>query len=207
MQPVLERCGCHARIPHLAIPASCARSYLTTGLVMQSTGRYYVLTIVVFTVMLAGNLSVALITGVLKYSLPVLMMGSAANSLGYGSGLTSTLVSLIANAGPEDQAIATAVSYLFRSLGSVVGLSVGTTLTQDFLRQSLHRRLSGANVDEIVKRVRESLEYLEQLKPAVREQVVRAYQDGLQAAFWFTVSLTALTVVISFFVKEKPLAG
>ncbi|KAI9068970.1 MFS general substrate transporter [Trametes sanguinea] len=180
---------------------------LTTGLVMQSTGRYYVLTIVVFTVMLAGNLSVALITGVLKYSLPVLMMGSAANSLGYGSGLTSTLVSLIANAGPEDQAIATAVSYLFRSLGSVVGLSVGTTLTQDFLRQSLHRRLSGANVDEIVKRVRESLEYLEQLKPAVREQVVRAYQDGLQAAFWFTVSLTALTVVISFFVKEKPLAG
>ncbi|OSC98585.1 MFS general substrate transporter [Trametes coccinea BRFM310] len=180
---------------------------LATGLVMQSTGRYYALTIVAFTVMLTGNVTVALVTGVVRYALPALMIGSAANNLGYGSGLTSTLVSLIANAGPEDQAIATAVSYLFRSLGSVVGLSVGTTLTQDFLRQSLHRRLSGANVDEIVKRVRESLEYLEQLKPAVREQVVHAYQDGLQAAFWFTVGLTALTVVTSFFVKEKPLAG
>ena len=66
-----------------------------------------------------------------------------------GAGITSTLVALIANAGPDDQAIATAVSYLFRSLGSVVGLSVGTTLTQDVLRQSLRKRLSGENVDEV----------------------------------------------------------
>lgn len=41
------------------------------------------------------------------------------------------------------------VSYLFRSLGSVVGLSVGTTLTQATLRKRLHERLSGADVDEV----------------------------------------------------------
>ena len=64
-----------------------------------------------------------------------------------GSGITSTLIALIANAGPEDQAIATAVSYLFRSLGSVVGLSVGTSITQDVLRHSLRKRLSGAGAD------------------------------------------------------------
>ncbi|KAI0660206.1 MFS general substrate transporter [Cubamyces menziesii] len=180
---------------------------LTTGLIMQTTGRYYVLTISVFVLMLAGNTLVALVTGVVKYSLVGLIIGSTSTNLGYGSGLTSTIVSLIANAGPEDQAIATAVSYLFRSLGSVIGLSVGTTLTQDFLRQSLRRRLSGSNVDEIVKKVRESLEYLEQLEPAVREKVIHAYQDGLQAAFWFTVALSALTVLVSFYVKEKPLAG
>ncbi|KAI8977830.1 MFS general substrate transporter [Trametes punicea] len=180
---------------------------LTTGLVMQSTGRYYMLTIVVFVFMLAGNVTVALVTGVVKYSLLGLIIGSASTNLGYGSGITSTLISLIANAGPEDQAIATAVSYLFRSLGSVIGLSVGTTLTQDFLRHSLHKRLSGASVDEIVRHVRESLEYLEQLEPTVRVKVVQAYQDGLQAAFWFTVALSALTVVISFYVKEKPLSG
>ncbi|KAI0668263.1 MFS general substrate transporter [Trametes maxima] len=180
---------------------------LVTGLIMQATGRYYVLTVVMFMLMLAGNTLVALVTGVVKYSLAGIIIGSAANSLGYGSGITSTLIALIANAGPEDQAIATAVSYLFRSLGSVVGLSVGTTLAQDVLRQSLRSRLSGENVDEIVQRVRESLEYLEQLEPAVREKVVYSYQDGLQAAFWFTVALSAATVVVSFFVKEKPLAG
>jgi hypothetical protein len=74
---------------------------------------------------------------------------------------------MIANAGPEDQAIATAgetisiqnykpssyfyilVSYLFRSLGSVVGLSIGSTLVQDTLRTLLHRRLSGIDADEV----------------------------------------------------------
>ena len=42
-----------------------------------------------------------------------------------------------------------AVSYLFRSLGSVVGLSVGSTLVQGTLRSALHRKLSGADVDEV----------------------------------------------------------
>ncbi|KAI0755674.1 MFS general substrate transporter [Fomes fomentarius] len=176
---------------------------LSTGLIMQTTGRYYVLTIAVFTLMLAGDVVVSLTTGPLvKYSLAALSIGGYIS----GAGLTSTLVALVANAGPEDQAIATAVSYLFRSLGSVVGLSVGTTLTQDVLRQSLRKRLSGGDVDEIIRRVRESLEYIGELEPAVRVKVVRAYQDGLQAAFWFTVVLTALTVVTAFYIKEKPLA-
>ena len=82
-----------------------------------------------------------------------------------GSGITTSLISLIANAGQADQAIATAgrlstylsinfahkiaVSYLFRSLGSVVGLSVGATLVQGTLRSSLQRKLSGQDVDEV----------------------------------------------------------
>jgi hypothetical protein len=41
------------------------------------------------------------------------------------------------------------VSYLFRSLGSVVGLSVGSTLVQNVLRSSLHLKLSGQDVDEV----------------------------------------------------------
>jgi hypothetical protein len=89
-------------------------------------------------------------------------------SLGNGGGITSTLIALIANAGAADQAIATAgmlsaccqipgrrptdallVSYLFRSLGSVVGVSVGSSLVQDTLRQKLRQRLSHGDVDEV----------------------------------------------------------
>ena len=75
--------------------------------------------------------------------------GIISNNLGIGAGITSTLVALVANAGPEDQAVATAVSYLFRSLGSVVGLSVGTTLTNDVVRNTLRKRLSGDDVEEV----------------------------------------------------------
>ena len=42
-----------------------------------------------------------------------------------------------------------AVSYLFRSLGSVVGVSIGSTLMQNTLRSTLQRRLSGADVDKV----------------------------------------------------------
>lgn len=66
-----------------------------------------------------------------------------------GCGLTTTLVSLIAQAGPTDQAVATAVSYLFRSLGSVLCLSVGSTIFQATLRSKLRSALEGADVDEV----------------------------------------------------------
>ena len=84
-----------------------------------------------------------------------------------GSGVTTSLISLIANAGQADQAIATAgkplpvsqllfnlteitiVSYLFRSLGSVIGLSIGSTLIQNTLRSTLHKKVSGADVDKV----------------------------------------------------------
>ena len=66
-----------------------------------------------------------------------------------GCGLTTTLVSLIGQAGPADQAVATAVSYLFRSLGSVLCLSVGSTVFQATLRRRLSSTLEGADVDEV----------------------------------------------------------
>lgn len=86
-----------------------------------------------------------------------------------GSGITTTLIAIIANARQEDQAVATAgrrhltlfpenylkrffpVSYLFRSLGSVVGLSVGSTLVQATLRYLLRLRLSGDDAQEVSK--------------------------------------------------------
>ena len=43
--------------------------------------------------------------------------------------------------------------------------------------------------------MRESLGYLDQLDPAVRAEVVWAYQDGLQAAFWVTAALCAVLYV------------
>lgn len=85
-----------------------------------------------------------------------------------GSGITTSLISLIVNAGPQDQAVATAgargclpvgeknskppiaASYLYRSLGSVVGVSVGSTLLQEGLRKELRRELSGIDIEEVL---------------------------------------------------------
>ncbi|OCH90873.1 MFS general substrate transporter [Obba rivulosa] len=179
---------------------------LMSGLIMQATGKYYVLTLGVFGMMLSGTVLSVGVTGALTHSLVGLFIGLALTNFGNGAGITTTLIALIANAGQADQALATAVSYLFRSLGSVVGLSVGTTIAQDTLRRQLRKRLTGADVDEIIMRVRESLEYMDTLAPKERAAVVLSYQDGIQAALWFTVALSVCALVCAIFVKEKPLA-
>ncbi|PCH33949.1 MFS general substrate transporter [Wolfiporia cocos MD-104 SS10] len=179
---------------------------VSSGLIMRATGRYYALTVFVYFLSMVGMALIAGVTGPLLFTMVGLGAGLAVMNLGGWAGLTTTLIALIANAGAENQAVATAVSYLFRSLGSVVLLSVATTLFQETLRMRLHERLSGDDVQKIIMRVRESLSYLEKLEPATREAVVQSYQDGLQVALWFAVILGGITVLSSVFIKEKPLA-
>ncbi|KAF9041549.1 member of the major facilitator superfamily [Panaeolus papilionaceus] len=171
---------------------------LSGGLIIQATAKFYAITVIGYILLLCGTLTVTFTSGVLIVS----SLGVAV-----GSGITTSLVSLIANAGQTDQAIATAVSYLFRSLGSVVGLSVGSTLVQGHLRSSLRQKLSGDDVDEIIRKVRESLDYLKELDPARRAIVRSSYNEAIHVTFWFSVGLAACALVSSLFIKEKNLAN
>ncbi|KAF8157219.1 member of the major facilitator superfamily [Crassisporium funariophilum] len=177
------------------------------GLTMQATGKFYMLTVIGYLALLTGTIVVTLTSGVLVTSLVGIAIGLLMSSLGNGSGITTSLISLIANAGQADQAIATAVSYLFRSLGSVVGLSVGSTLVQGTLRSALHRRLTGSDVDEIVRKVRESLHYLDELDPLTRAAVRGSYEEAIHVTLWFSVAMAACGFASSLFIKEKPLVS
>ncbi|KAJ3576364.1 hypothetical protein NP233_g456 [Leucocoprinus birnbaumii] len=181
---------------------------LSRGLIMQATGKYYTLTCVAYVVLLAGTISVLTGTGFmgLPRSTPQVIAGLALTVLGNGSGITTSLISLIANAGRADQAIATAVSYLFRSLGSVVGLSIGSTIVQSTLRSVLHRTLHGKDTDEIAQKVRESLEYLKTLDPETQLIVRSAYGDAVHNVLIFSVSMAVAAMVSSWFIIEKPLS-
>ncbi|KXN85815.1 Vacuolar membrane amino acid uptake transporter fnx2, partial [Leucoagaricus sp. SymC.cos] len=125
-------------------------SSLICGVLMQSTGRYYWLSTGAYSVMASGIIVVMGGTGVFrtKGSLGEIVAGLAVTALGYGGGITTSLVSLIANVDRSDQAVATAVTYFFRSLGSVVGLSVGSTLVQTTLRSTLRHTVKGKDADE-----------------------------------------------------------
>ncbi|KAJ2922622.1 hypothetical protein H1R20_g14488, partial [Candolleomyces eurysporus] len=188
----------------LAVLGSVSGS-LGGGLIMQATGKYYKLTVFAYLLLLIGTLSITLSAGVVITSTIGIALGLLISSTGNGTGVTTSLISLIANAGPEDQAIATAVSYLFRSLGSVVGISMGSTIVQMSLRSTLIKRLSGQDVEEIVRRVRESLGYLEKLDPTTRAIVRSSYETAIQSAFWFSVGIAILCFISSLFIIEKPL--
>ncbi|KAG5639734.1 hypothetical protein H0H81_000014 [Sphagnurus paluster] len=141
------------------------------GLTIQATGKFHLITVLSYGVQFLGTGLVNFSTGLLFHSTFWLGVGLAIASLGNGCGITTSLIALIANAGQEDQAIATAVSYLFRSLGAVVGVSFGSTLVQETIRTYLRGNLSGRDVEEIILRVRESLSYVETLDPETRAVV------------------------------------
>ncbi|KAG0135333.1 major facilitator superfamily domain-containing protein [Tuber indicum] len=175
------------------------------GLIMEKTGKYYYLTVLSYTLFFSGTIPVFLATGILGNSTPTITAGIACMGFGNGIGVTSILIALIAVAGHEEQAVATAVSYLFRALGQVTGVSVSSMLVQGSLRGELTRVLDGADADEIVHKVRSSLSAINTLAPATRELVLAAYQNALHSAFLLGIVLAFLSVLSSVFIREKAL--
>ncbi|KAI4217563.1 MAG: hypothetical protein LQ351_000159 [Letrouitia transgressa] len=157
---------------------------LFAGLVMQRTGKFYWLSVAAYTGVVVGMFPTLLCSNLVVNSTYGISVGLIISGFGNGIGVTSSLIGLIANAAPQDQAVVTACSYLFRSMGSVIGLSLSATVTQQSLRVQLQDRLnSGNDAAEIVKRVRESLEYIKTLDSNTRFIVRDCYSNATGHGF------------------------
>ncbi|KAL9593502.1 MAG: hypothetical protein Q9179_005848 [Wetmoreana sp. 5 TL-2023] len=186
-----------------AILASVSGS-LSGGLVMQKTGRYYWLTITAYTMLFLGVLLIMLCSGLLVNNTYAISVGLATSGLGNGIGVTSSLIGLISNAAQADQAVATACSYLFRSLGSIVGLSLSATVVQQSLRNQLQDRLnSGKDADKIVQRVRQSLDYIRTLPPDVKQVVRECYSNATRDGFGLMLGFVFFSMLTAWFIREK----
>ena len=171
---------------------------LTGGLLMQRTGKYYWLTVVAYSTTTLGTLLIILCTGLVVNNTYGISSGLVLGGFCLGIGTTTTLIGLIANAAPEDQALATACSYLFRSLGSVVILSLSSSVVQQSLRNQLREQLNhGENADEVVKRVRQSLDYVNTLEPAVRRAVRQCFATSTRNGFVFVLGIACCAMLAS----------
>ena len=184
---------------------------LFAGIYMQRTGKFYWLTVIAYSGMLLGLVVITLASGVLINSVPLIIIGISIAQAGNGVGVTSTLIGLIANASHEDQAVATACSYLFRSLGSVFGVSMSATAANQALRKNLANELPKLGLPEkkaieIADRVRESLSYLRHLEPDVKAVVADCYAKSTTAAFVLQIGLVAGAAISAWFIREKALS-
>ena len=151
-----------------------------------------------YTTLMLGLIPILLFTGLVANSTYGISVGMIMCGFANGIGVTTSLIGLIANASPEDQAVATACSYLFRSLGSVVGLSLSATVVQQSLRNQLRDRLeSGKDADQIMQEVRESLDYIKTLEPGVREIVRQCYGSATRAGFGLMLGIVAFAMLSS----------
>ncbi|KAI4108767.1 MAG: hypothetical protein LQ345_007095 [Seirophora villosa] len=176
------------------------------GLLMQKTGRYYWLTVIAYTVLFFGVLIIMLFSDLIMNNTYGIAVGLVLGGFGNGVGVTSSLIGLISNAAQADQAVATACSYLFRTMGSVVGLSLSSTVVQQSLRNQLQERLnSGKDAEEVVQQVRQSLDYIKTLPPDVRQVVQDCYSHATRDGFGLMLGITFFAMLSAWFIREKRL--
>ncbi|KAI5287700.1 hypothetical protein KEM54_005809 [Ascosphaera aggregata] len=180
---------------------------LGSGFIMRRTGHYYSLTLWGCWMAVLGLLIIFLTAGAVCSSITGMVVGSILAAFGGGISITTTLIGLIANCAPEDQAIVTACSYLFRTTGSVIGLSMASTLVQQSLRGNLRSALhDNADIEKIVAEVRQSLDYIKRLDPMSREIVMRAYGSAVDLAFGGMVAIAVLGIGTAVCIRERKLS-
>ncbi|RDL40614.1 MFS general substrate transporter [Venustampulla echinocandica] len=180
---------------------------LVSGKYMQKTGKYYALTIFCVVISLIGTTIIFICSGPLFNFSWGLIIGLSISAFGSGAVITTSLLSVLANSNPADQAIATACTYLFRSLGSVIGVSLSATVVQQSLRTKLRAALkSGKEADQIVEGVRESLDYIKLLEPSLRDVVRKCYQGAVSNAFGLSIGVVCGGLAVSLFIREKRLS-
>lgn len=176
------------------------------GIYMQKTGRYYWLTVICYSTLVLGAIGIALFTGAVATSVVGIVVAMCICAFSNGIGVTSSLIALIANAGQEDQAITTACSYLFRSMGSVFGVSMSATAVNQVLRSTLREQLgSGADADRIAEEVRRSLDVLKTLPSGLRDIVRDCYARSTRTAFTVDILIVSGAAISAWFIMEKPL--
>jgi hypothetical protein len=113
-------------------------------------------------------------------------------------------VALISNAPRADAAVVIACSYLFRSLGSSIGISLASAVLQQVLRAQLAARLgSGEEARRVEERVRESLDYIRTLEPAAARAVRACYRAATVTVFAACAAPLALALGASLLVRER----
>ena len=111
----------------------------------------------------------------------------------------------VSNVSAADQAVATACSFLFRSLGAVVGVSLVGNLIQNVLRIRLRASLELQEADQIIRGIAQSLEFIKELPSGTRAIVQDCYSAGIQAGFTMCVALLGFATLSAFWWREKKL--
>ncbi|KAG6103457.1 hypothetical protein E4U14_006250 [Claviceps sp. LM454 group G7] len=169
----------------LPSPVGVSVMSVLAGYMMKRTGRFVTL----------GILSmITIITGIIFFTLmgrtSSIWLTSAAFFLvggGYGALLTTTLLACIAAVDHPHQAVVTSATYLARSLGGTVGITVGSAVYQNILQARLWDRFGDQpNAADEIRRIRDDLGELRHLPPGWYDGVMDSFMDAFRGV-WLTM--------------------
>ncbi|KAI5894059.1 MFS general substrate transporter [Schizophyllum commune H4-8] len=175
------------------------------GWVMRKTGKLYTLTLVSSLLTVLANVLVVLWTD--KTSAFHLWFDIVPQGFGMASSITSTLIAMIAGVYKEDMAVATGITYLFRTTGQVLGVSLSGAILQAVLLSQLRHRITGPNAAEIIYEIRHSIATIRDLDPLTKEAAVRSYGDALRVVFVFQLVMCIIAFLSCVPIQENALPG
>jgi MFS family permease len=165
------------------------------GYIMKKTGRYVGLGILA----VSSQLAATVILTILRQDSPVWPLRIVFFLLGSGQGamLTVTLLACLAATDHSHQATITSATYAFRSVGSTVGITIGSTIYQNVLKTQLWEHFGGLpGAAEEIKRIRDDLDELKNLPAGWYDGVMASFQEAFRSV-WFTMLGLAVLGVIS----------
>jgi MFS family permease len=175
------------------------------GWIMRRTGKLYTLTLVSAALAIYSSIQIAM----WNENSPQwhLWVDIVPQGFGMASLITSTLIAVIACVSKADVAVATGITYLFRTTGQVLGVSLSGTLLQSILLSKLRQRIHGPNAEEFISRIRHSTDVVKSLDPTLRKAATESYADALRVVFICQLILNVLTLLCCTAIQENPLPG
>jgi len=189
------------------LPHSISLSFgsVFAGWLMRRTGKYWML--IMSSALLVFLTSVLLALWNNNTASFDLWLDIVPGGFGGSSVITATLIALISSVDRSHVAVATGMSYLFRTSGQVLGVSLSGALVQAVLLRRLQENITGPDAAELIQRIRHSTSVIATLDPPLRDAAVAAYSSALRAVF-ICQAVTAFLVVLSCLpIEEFPLPG
>ncbi|KAJ7086722.1 major facilitator superfamily domain-containing protein [Mycena epipterygia] len=190
-------------LPH-SIAISCGS--VAAGWMMRRTGKLYTLTLAAAVSSITANVLVIFWND--NTSAWHLWLDIVPQGFGMASFITSTLIAMIAGVTKEDMPVATGITYLFRTTGQVLGVSLSGAILQAVLLQKLRERIQGPGSAEVgfpPITIPHSATSIPDLDPRWRTAAVDSYADALRVVFIFQAAMAFLAFLTCLPIEENPL--
>ncbi len=193
-----------------AFMAGLMGASMTTGRVMQRTGRYKSFPIVGTFVVMVGMLLLSQLT----VDTPIPQVMAFTVVVGVGLGLTmQMLVIAVQNAlPPQDMGLSTSSVTFFRSMGGTLGAAIGLALLFTTVRGNIIDRATAAGFpSSALQTIRtvslDNTENFARLPDAAQRVVLQGFSDSMSTVFLTMAVIAFVSFLGTWFIKEVPLRG
>lgn len=178
---------------------------LSAGAVTVKTGRYRNLLWFVMLLMIMASISASVSGERSPLWLPLVGLGLLGFAL--SAVLTVTWLAMTSVVEPQDQAVVTSLSFVFRATGSVVGIAIVSAIYQNVLEKTLWARLGQFDsTKDLIHVVKHDLDAISTL-PSNIQTIVKGcfFFFALRVSFLSTTMAAVLAFLSGVLIKETKL--